>query len=75
MRELEGRDRGKGKGILGGKGWKGDGERGGKTDRKICFWPEGGRKVFGGRGPSLRVRGGMLEEKWGVEWRDSMEVR
>lgn len=48
------------------------GRGGGRTDRKICFWPRGGRKVFGGRGPSLRAEGGMVDGEWRVDLRDCM---
>ena len=44
----------------GDDGGRGEGGREGDSYRKICFWPDGGRKVFGGRGPSLSVRGGMV---------------
>lgn len=55
-----GRRRGEGEGRREEWGRVGGREMG-STDRKICFWPWGGRKVFGGRGPSLRVRGGMAK--------------
>jgi hypothetical protein len=62
---------GGGGGEEGGGGSEEEGG-GGDSYRKICFWPWGGRKVFGGRGPSLRTEGGMVDGQWRVDLRDCM---